>query len=327
LSGPDTLIKDGINWTVPPYEYDNVVDRRALAAIQRLAYGLPIPPEVLLGMQAQSRATAFQVEENSYRAHIEPPAMMVAQVAEDALKQVLEEGTEVTVVPNPSRLLSRLNSVEDVKWARVNGLVNPEYTREVLRIPEDAAPEPEIDGVPIGGAAPEKDPANVAADEPVTAASKTPDLSTLLADIDTQLSSELAGVTVMAVDAARRRLGAQARTVEAVRNNGARDLNNSQLASHLGLDGLTAAGVDVSERIAEPIDAAARWWTERVGQAWAQAATLVPGWSGQGAWVEDSVMALSDALENHITTTLSAPVGPLDAGDIRAVVDAAAGGK
>jgi hypothetical protein len=267
LMGPYDLIKDGLNWVTPKYEYDNVIDRRALAAIQRLAYGLPIPPEVLLGMQAQSRATAFQVEENSYRAHIEPPAMMVAQVAEDALKLVLEDGTKVTVVPNPSRLLARRNSVEDVKWAREQGLVDPGYVREVLGIPEDAAPD-QNDGVPISTAPVERDPANVAADPPVTAAASGPDLSTLLADIDAALSSELAGVTVMATDRARQRLGAAARTVEAVRNNGARKLTNPELASHLGFDGLTAAGVNVPDQIADPVDAAARWWVKRIGQAW-----------------------------------------------------------
>lgn len=328
LMGSAELIKDGLNWVTPKYEYDNVVDRRALAAIQRLAYGLPIPPEVLLGMQAQSRATAFQVEENSYRAHIEPPAMMVAQVAEDALKLVLEDGTKVTVVPNPSRLLARRNSVEDVKWAREQGLVDPDYVREVLGIPEDAAPE-DNDGVPIATTPVERDPANVAADPPVTAAASTgPDLSTLLADIDAALSSELAGATVAATDWARRRLGAQARTVEAVRNNGARDMTNDQLATHLGLSGLTAAGVNVPDRIAEPVDAATKWWVKRVGQAWEQAATLVPGWSGQGDWVSDSVDVLATSLASHITDTLTdSDPGPLDAESIRRVVDAAAGGN
>lgn len=330
--GPN-LIQDGVNWIVPDYGYDAVLDRRVLAAITRLAWGLPVPPEILLGMQAQSRATAFQVEENSYRAHIEPAALRVAQVAEDALKQLLvtegEDGSEsavkkVRVVPNPSKLLARKNSVEDVKWARTVGLVNDEYTREVLGIPQDAAG----DGVPISAAPVEKDPANRAADEPVTAAARTGNLSDLLADIDAFLASELAGVTVMATDRARQRLGAAARSVESVRNNGAKNLSNPQLAVKLGLDGLTAAGVNVADVIAEPINSAADWWMKRVEQAWAQAGDLIPGWTGQGEWVENSITRLVEDLTEHIVSTLSEPSpSPLAADGIRRVVDAAAGGR
>lgn len=334
IQGEHDLVKDGVNWILPPYGYDDVLDRKITAAIGRLGFGLPVPPEILFGMQAQSRATAFQVEENAYRAHIEPPAKLIAQVAQDALNLILP-GVKVRVVPNPSKLLARRNSVEDVKWAREQGLVTPEYTREVLAIPDDAAPDEGIDGVPIGGGSTgvEPDPANVAADEPVTAAaSDGPDLSTLLADIDAHLSSELAGVTVMATDRARQRLGAAARAFEKSRNQTAfqnlKDLNNSQLASHLGMDGLSASGVDVIAQIAEPIDSAARWWVRRVGEAWAQASTLIPGWTGQPDWVAQSTDLLDVALAEHILSTLSQPEAPpLEAGDIRRVVDAAAGGN
>lgn len=333
LSGPmgtsssdPNVIQDGLNWIMPPFGYDQTIDRRVIAGIQRLAYGLPIPPEILLGMQAQSRATAFQVEENAYRAHIEPPAWMVAQVAQDALTAILDDRT-VEVVPNPSRMLARKQSVEDVKWARANNLVNPEYTREVLGIPEDAAPE-DNDGVPISSAPIATDPANDAADEPVTAATGTDDLSTLLADIDAHLSSEIAGYTVAATDRARQRLGAAARSNETVRSNPAlKGLSSAQVAVALGVDGLTAAGVKVDDLIAEPIDSAARWWVGRIEQAWNQAATLVPGWSGKGDWVTESTDILDTALADHIVETLSEPLpSPLDAEAIRRVVNAAAGG-
>jgi hypothetical protein len=333
LSGPGDLVKDGVNWLVPPFGYDDVLDRRVLAAIHRLAFGLPVPPEILLGMQAQSRATAFQVEENAYRAHIEPPALMVAQVAQDALGLLIKD-KEVTVVPNPSRLLARRNSVQDVKDAYDRGLVTPEYVREVLGIPDDAAPEEDMDGVPPNSGVPdaETDPSNVAAREasPITAAAtETTDLSTLLSDIDAALSSELAGVTVMATDRARQRLGGAARNNPTIRDiPDQKKLTSSQLAVKLGFDGLEAAGVDVAERIAEPIDAASRWWVKRVGEVWTQVSTLVPGWAGQGDWVTESVDALADSLADHIISTLSEPEpAPLNAGSLRLVLDLSAGDK
>lgn len=329
LSGPLELVKDGINWIVPPLGYDSVIDRRVLAAIHRLAYGLPVPPEILLGMQAQSRATAFQVEENAYRAHIEPPASMVAKVAADALR-VLLDNTDVEVVANPSRLLARRNSVQDVKDAYDRGLVTPDYVREVLGIPDDAAPEPDVDGVPPGGSVPPGgvDPANVAADAPVTAAASGEDLSQLLADVDAHLSSELAGATTMATDRARQRLGAAARANQTVRNNpDLKGLTSAALAVRLGVQGLEAAGVNLVDQISEPVDSASRWWVRRLGEAWEQVATLIPGWQGQGDWVSNSVDVLAGALAEHVVTTLDTPDSvPLAAGDIRSVLDAAAGG-
>lgn len=326
-TGPN-VVKDGLNWIMPPFGYDEQINKRSVAAIQRLAYGLPIPPEILLGLQAQSRATAFQVEENAYRAHIEPPAWMVAQVPQDALERLLDDRT-VEVRPNPTQMLARKQSVEDVKWARESGLVTPVYVREVLSIPDDAAPD-EADGVPIRSGAPvATDPANAAADEPVTAAASEPELSTLLADIDAHLSAELAGRTVATTERARQRLGAAARTVESIRLNPAyKPLSNADLAVQLGLDGLTAAGVKVLEVSAEPIDDAAKWWTKRVVNVWSQMQTLIPGWTGQGEWIEESVDALDVALGEHILATLSDPEPlPLTGGDIRRVVNAAAGDR
>lgn len=332
LTGPMTrdvnLIKDGLNWLIPQFGYDDVLDRRVLAAINRLAYGLPVPPEILLGMQAQSRATAFQVEENAYRAHIEPPAWLVAQVPQDALTDILDS-VNVEVKPNPTSLLARRNSVQDVKDAYDRGLVKPDYLREVLGIPEDAAPEQ--DGTPPAGspnAAPE-DPANVAADAPVTAA-LSDDLSDLLADVDATLSSELAGATFMATDRARQRLGAAARGASTlVRSNpDLKPLTSAQLAVKLGFDGLVLAGVSIEDQIGEPIDTAARWWTTRVHQAWSQVGELVPGWAGQDEWVSTSVKELVEALATHVVDTLTVDdVVPLGADQIRTVVDAAAGGS
>lgn len=372
LSGPigtgtgPNVIKDGLNWIMPPFGYDQTIDRRVIAGIQRLAYGLPIPPEILLGMQAQSRATAFQVEENAYRAHIEPPGLLVAQVPQDALDSLLDQSVEV--VPNPSQMLARKQSVEDVKWANAEGLADDTYTREVLGIPEDGAPVDEEDLDPavktaldMAVAAPSlaqvpglpdlvaqirsivddvpyvpvanpsapiaKDPANDAADEPVTAAT-TDDLSTLLADIDAHLSAELAGYTTSVTDRARQRLGAAARSMLSVKEKAElKGLSSAQVAVKLGVDGLVSAGVKVDDLIAEPIDSATKWWTQRITEAWEQASTLVPGWVGRGEWVEDSVAELDRALSSHILATLGEPdLSPLTAGDIRAVVDAAAGG-
>ena len=59
-------------WLQMSHSYDELLDKRLTSAIQRLAWSLPMPPEILLGMAASNRAVAFQVEDASYREHVEP---------------------------------------------------------------------------------------------------------------------------------------------------------------------------------------------------------------------------------------------------------------
>jgi hypothetical protein len=133
----------------------------------------------------------------------------------------------------------------------------------------------------------------------------------------------------MATDRARQRLGAAARVNPRIRDNpDLKKLGNADLAVTLGQKGLETLGVSVADQIAEPVDSAARWWVRRVSEIWEQVGQLIPGWKGQGDWVEESVTVLADALVSHIIDSLSQELPPpLDAGGIRKVVDAAAGDR
>lgn len=248
----------GLSWVVPDFPYDARIEGRMEALIHRLSYGLPIPPEILLGMSAQSRATAFQVEENSYRAHIEPPAQIVAQVATDVLN-TLFDGVEVEVVPDPSLLLAKRHTTQDVKDAHDRGAVSDSYLREVLGIPEWAKPSEEEKaerraamGDPLeGGHSPTTEtPRQRAARTDREDPSATPADQKSVSDV---VVAEWQGRIHAAAFRARDRLGAKARTHKAVRDTVPDHIPNDEVGRHLGLDTLRSAGIDVEGIVSDSL--------------------------------------------------------------------------
>lgn len=248
----------GLSWVVPDFPYDARIEGRMEALIHRLAYGLPIPPEILLGLSAQSRATAFQVEENSYRAHIEPPANIVAQVATDVLNTLFED-VEILVKPDPTLLLAKRQTVQDVKDAYDRGEVSGDYLREVLGIPDHAAPSDEerarrqVIGVDKeeGGHSPTTETPRQRA-----ARADREDDNGAPADqkaLDPATVAEWRGRIEVAAFRARDRLGAKARTHKALRDVLPSDLPNDAVPAHLGLSALESAGVDAASVVSDSL--------------------------------------------------------------------------
>lgn len=247
----------GLSWVVPDFPYDARIEGRMEALIHRLSYGLPIPPEILLGLQAQSRASAFQVEENSYRAHIEPPAMIVAQIATDVLKTLVPD-TDIQVVPDPSLLLAKRHTTQDVKDAHDRGAVSDAYLREVLGIPEHAAPSPEEKAERAAGGNPLEGGHSPTTETPRQRAARTDreDPSATPADqksLDPLVLAEWRGKIEVAAFRARDRLGAKARTHKALRDVLPNDLSNDQVPRYLGLETLESAGVDAAAVVSDSL--------------------------------------------------------------------------
>lgn len=247
----------GLSWVVPDFPYDARIEGRMEALIHRLSYGLPIPPEILLGLQAQSRATAFQVEENSYRAHIEPPAQIVAQVATDVLNTLFED-VEITVVPDPSLLLAKRHTTQDVKDAHDRAAVSDAYLREVLGIPEWAAPSAEEKAARAAGANPLEGGHSPTTETPRQRAARSDreDPSATPADqksVPDDVLAEWRGRIEVATLNARTRLGAKARTHRSLRDILPASLSNDGVPAHLGLATLEEAGVDVPGCISDSL--------------------------------------------------------------------------
>jgi hypothetical protein len=266
LRGAQELVKPeasgrgmgGLSWVVPDFPYDARIEGRMEAMIHRLAYGLPIPPEILLGLSAQSRATAFQVEENSYRAHIEPPANIVAQVATDVLNTLFAD-VEILVKPDPTLLLAKRQTVQDVKDAYDRGEVSGDYLREVLGIPSWAAPSDEerarrtVIGVDKeeGGHSPTTETPRQRA-----ARADREDPSGAPADqkaIDPTVLAEWRGKIDVATFRARDRLGAKARTHKVLRDSLPSSLSNDAVPAHVGLQALESAGIDAASVVSDSL--------------------------------------------------------------------------
>lgn len=248
----------GLSWVVPDFPYDARIEGRIESLIHRLSYGLPIPPEILLGLQAQSRGAAFQVEENSYRAHIEPPAQIVAKVATDVLN-TLFENIEIEVIPDPSLLLAKRHTTQDVKDAHDRGAVSDAYLREVLGIPEWAAPSDAEKaarqaamGNPLeGGHSPTTEtPRQRAARTDREDPSATPPDQKSVSDI---VLGEWRGKIYAASFRARDRLGAKARTHKSLRDAVPDHVANDEVGAYLGLETLKSAGIDVETLISDSV--------------------------------------------------------------------------
>lgn len=285
----------GLSWIIPDFPYDDRIDERMDKLVQRLAYGLPIPPEILLGMQAQSKATAFQVEGATYRAHIEPVAMLVSRIASDTLSAFLPDTVGVLEInPDPTQILARRHSISDVLEAFDRGAVSFAYLREVLGIPEGAAATEEDillrQRVGRNARTPgeqTRDPANVAAQEPLTAAAteaidgeveelttnpEAPSpaseadswLSETLHKIDQQVLYQLIGAFPQAVDRARDRLGARVRADAKLKAQVPTDIPNGEIPLRLGRDGFQAIGIDADAIISSAIEPTLKWWGKQV---------------------------------------------------------------
>jgi hypothetical protein len=277
LRAPAEMLAEGgwAAWLQMSHSYDEVLAARLDKAIQRLAYGLPMPIEVLLGMSASNRAVAFQIEEAGYKEHVEPFALATGQVYASALSRILDldETDVVKFIPDPTALLARQHSVEDAITAWNLGLVSAKWVRSVLGIAEEDKPTPEdlalllavqgnsdqptaatggqrpgephtkdgsaqtpIDGEPTEGAVPST--------EPVAAA--------------------LTAAIQMSLTRAREKVGAKVRT--AVRSDdyvtkAIDGVRNDRVAAVLGEDVVRSA-VDVEATVREALLGLCSWWSE-----------------------------------------------------------------
>ena len=255
-----------VQWTKPDLEeYTMTLESRMKFAIQRLAWGFPVAPEILLGMTATNRAVAFQIEESTYRAYIEPICDLVGKVYARALHAILQGNPRVQVLPDATVLLARRHSIADAKDLYDRGLVAAPYVRRVAGVDEeDAGTQEDIDrivllrkGLPSGPGR-EMDPSEVAGNEPVRASG---------AYSLGALGHSLEGAIEMSYSTFLQRVGAAARTRLARQpSTPAMELDpeiipNRRLPSFLGPDRLAELGVDL-ELCALPVAQwLAEWWT------------------------------------------------------------------
>lgn len=289
VTAPGDLVGKGIFHTKVETDPDNQLEQKMRFAIQRLAYGFPVPPEILLGMTSTNRAAAYQIEESTYKSHIEPVAKLVGMVYAGAARQLVEdEKAVVEVLPDPTNLLARQLSVPDLQWAYVNGLVGRRAVVRAMGIdPDDEesqATQDDLDRILLlrrytrtaqrGDEAPEPDASQqpgitAAAALAVRESDQVVDLDELTARcsrVDEDLLLALRTAVARDVQVAFQRLGATCRTK--LRQRGPTesepyaDVPNGRLPLVLGRDGVRALGIDPEAAFQAAYADLASWWAE-----------------------------------------------------------------
>lgn len=263
----------GVQWTKPAQEFDERLDDKMRFLIQRLAWGFPVAPEILLGMTATNRAVAFQIEESTYRSHVEPIANLVGRVYAGALRLIMvDEKAHIEVTPDATELLARRHSVADAKDAYDRGLTSGVWVRRVLGISEeDKATDEDIERILLlkgkKDQGREADPSEVSGNEPVKAGASLMREDTPRA----QLIEALNGAMAIAHSSAVARIGAAARTkLSRMTLTPPLEIdpeltNNRRLPSLLGPDRLAELSVRVQQCISPQSDWLSDWWEMRLG--------------------------------------------------------------
>jgi hypothetical protein len=136
---------------------DRKIDEKAVERIdfliKRLAHGLDVPVEVLTGIADINHWGAWQIEDSTYKAHIEPDALTFATaVTSELLRPGLLELFGPTALPvirrmvvgvNPAALVVRPNRAQDAKDAYEADAISWEALRRYLNFPESDAPSAE----------------------------------------------------------------------------------------------------------------------------------------------------------------------------------------
>jgi hypothetical protein len=131
-------------WT----ELDAAVVQMRDAAIKRLALGLDVPPEVLLGMADANHWNAWLSEESAVKAHLEPRLAIIAYALTDAylrpsLEGLVPDPENWFVIADTSSIRLRPNrSNEAIELFNLGELSGTALRRETGFQPEDA---PEVE--------------------------------------------------------------------------------------------------------------------------------------------------------------------------------------
>lgn len=298
--------------------FDEQLTSRADAALKRLAQGLNVPVEVVLGVADVNHWTAWYVGEDAWKAHIEPgtvqdvegltvgylrPALLAAGVQPDVAKRVV-------LWYDPSDLIVRPMSPGDVHGSVDRAIIGPSAARRRLGFDESDAPtdeemqllrdlkRPQVVGRDDGGqeTEPEAPPAEEPEQEDPEDGAQSTTAAALVAAADdaAQIGRQLAGLDrtlrdrlYAAADASLRRAldRAGAKLVGKARRDKAaaailRKAQQYQAAMVLGPSMVRGLGVSDDELLAGAFDELAERFDTWCQQTAEAALRLVPDLQG-----------------------------------------------
>ena len=243
--------------------YDDRIHEKQERAIRRIALGLDIPPELLLGVDTVTHWTAWLVALETYTSHLEPLAAPIGELYADVIAALIErtDGRQVNVLvePDPGELLAKRSTVRDAMDAAKLGAVGLAYVREAIGAdPEDAPTDEELDILRL---LPREPGREIMVDEQTGAPSDSgsPMAAAMNGDYD---RGRLEGVLAMCCDGARSKIGSKIRT----RLRGTpleeriKDVANRDVVATLGLDDLD--GFDLNAAVVDGLVSFTEWWTQ-----------------------------------------------------------------
>lgn len=127
--GVPFAVIEGVKHITFERSFDDKIPGRVENAIRRIALGLDIPPELLLGMAQANHWSAWVVQDEVYNANIAPLAEVVASVLEFVILTSL--GQDLTLVPDASELRTKVPPLSDVLEAYRLGIVSGDYVLKV----------------------------------------------------------------------------------------------------------------------------------------------------------------------------------------------------
>lgn len=120
--------------------------------LQRIAQGLNLPPEVILGMSKSNHWTAWQVDASTFSAHVEPRAIGIVQSITSVVYRPLleayegvtpEDAARVMVWYDESEVVTQPDRAQDAKDAHAAHVISDEALRHALNFGEGDAPSAE----------------------------------------------------------------------------------------------------------------------------------------------------------------------------------------
>jgi hypothetical protein len=246
-------------------DIDEKLHERINRLVHQIAVILDSPMELLEGMGDTNHWTAWAVQEDNWRAHVEPMASLVAEGFALAFAQAADIDPEaIDIVPDPAPLLERRPALSDIKDAHAARVINDDFYRDALGADEADAPDPSDDPVQTSdsGSGPRavQEPAEpVAAAVPAlverlrgplaalaAAPPPLPDAMTL-AHIDTQAYDSMEDLLADTVERVLTRLGSKVLSIAQGKDLGLGDLKrmtNADIAVAYAQSGRTWDNLD-----------------------------------------------------------------------------------
>lgn len=138
------LIRDGINYIELTRRVDPEMARQRDELIRRIASGLDLPAEILLGLAQANHWNAWLIDEQSFKAHIEPMSLLIcAGVTSGLLRPTMAgmPGAERVVVwYDPTLLLGHPDRAENAVRAYDREAIGPQALRRSLGFADEDAP-------------------------------------------------------------------------------------------------------------------------------------------------------------------------------------------